>query len=234
MYEGVHARPDGTATVARLALTAREYGYDGIVVRNHGNRDTDADTEAIGAELGIDVVEGVEITVDDPDRASGFLGSYRPAKTIVALHGGTIALNRFAVEHPRVDVLAHPLREDGSINHVLAKTAADNGVRLEVNLRPVLTSAGGPRVQYLQKLRRMRRLIEYYDVPFVVSADPRSHLQLRAPRELRALGGEIGFDPDAIEAGLREWQRLAEHNRDRQSESFIEPGVRSGQYDEDA
>jgi len=234
MYEGVHAAPDGNVTVARLALTAREYGFDGIVVRNHGDARGEYDAEAIASETGVDVVEGVEIRVDDPDRASGFLGSHRPDHTIVALHGGTVALNRFAVEHPRVDVLAHPLQGDGDLNHVLAKAAADNGVRLEVNLRPVLTTAGGPRVQHLEKVRRMRELIEHYDVPFVVSADPRSHLHVRAPRELRALGAEIGFDPDAIETGLREWQRLAERNRNKQSESFIEPGVRSSRYEEES
>ena len=37
MYEAVHARPDGEATVARLARTAADYGYEGVVVRNHGD-----------------------------------------------------------------------------------------------------------------------------------------------------------------------------------------------------
>jgi len=36
-YEAVHARPDGDSTVARLAMTASEYGFDGLVVRNHGD-----------------------------------------------------------------------------------------------------------------------------------------------------------------------------------------------------
>jgi ribonuclease P/MRP protein subunit RPP1 len=233
MYEGVHARPDGDATVSRLAITAREYGFGGIVVRNHGDAQADYDADRIADETGVDIVEGVEIRVDEPDRASGYLGSYRSSHTIVALHGGTVALNRFAAEHPRVDVLAHPLAGDGDVNHVLAKAAADNGVRIEVNLRPVLSTAGGPRVQYLQRLRKLRELLDQYDTPYVVSADPRSHLQVRAPRELRALGAVIGFEAEAIDAGLAEWERLAKRNRDRQSESFIEPGVRSGQYEKD-
>lgn len=234
MYEGVHARPDGQATVSRLAVTAREHGYDGIVVRNHGDGRAEYDAEAIAEATGIDVVEGIEIRVDEPDQASGYLGSHRQTHTIVALHGGTIALNRFAVEHPRVDVLAHPLAGDGDINHVMAKAAVSNGVRIEVNLRPVLSIAGGPRVQYLQKLRKLWELIEYYDVPYVVSADPRSHLHVRGPRELRALGSQIGLGSEAIDAGLQEWKQLATRNRDRQSESFIEPGVRRGRYEKES
>ena len=67
----------------------------------------------------------------------------------------------------------------------------------------------------------------------MVSASPENHLQLRAPRELLALGEVIGFDREAVAAGLAEWGRLAVRNRERLSESFIEPGVHRGRYEED-
>jgi ribonuclease P/MRP protein subunit RPP1 len=232
MYEAVHARPDGESTVARFARTAARSGYEGVIVRNHGDARTEYDPAAIRDAYDLDVVEGVEIRADDPTQASGYVGNFRPDYTILCLHGGTPALNRFAVEQERVDVLCHPMRGDGDLNHVLARAARENGVRIEVNLADVLRTSGGPRVQVLQDLRKLRELIETYDAPYVVSTDPFSHLHLRAPRELRALGREIGFDADAIEDGLREWGRLATRNRDRQSESFIEPGVREGRYEE--
>ncbi|QSG06885.1 RNase P subunit p30 family protein [Halapricum desulfuricans] len=225
-YEAVHAHPDGDATVARLALAASEYGYDGLVVRNHGDALPEYDADRISAEYGIDVVEGVEIRADDPGRASGFVGSHRDSRTIVALHGGTVELNRFAVEQPAVDVLAHPMVGDGDFNHVLAKAAAKNGVHVELSLARVLRADGGERVQALRDLRKLRELLADADAPFVVSADPRSHLQLRAPRELRALGDVLGFDTDAIETGLAAWGDLADRNRERGSDAFVEPGVR--------
>jgi ribonuclease P/MRP protein subunit RPP1 len=225
-YEAVHARPDGDSTVGRMALTASEYGYDGIVVRNHGDALADYDPAAISDAYGIDVVPGVEVRADDPSTASGFVGNHRPNAVVVAVHGGTVAMNRFAVEQAAVDVLAHPMRGDGDFNHVLAKEAAANGVRVEFSLRDVLDTTGGQRVRQLQSLRKLRELVDYYDVPHVVSADPTSHLQLRAPRELAAVGEAIGFTAEAIEAGLAEWNRLASRNRDRLSEDFVEPGVR--------
>jgi ribonuclease P/MRP protein subunit RPP1 len=233
MYEAVHARPDGESTVARFARTAAECGYDGVVVRNHGDARPEYDPAAIREAYAVDVVEGVEIRADDPTQASGYVGNFRPDYTVLGFHGGTPELNRFAVEQERVDVLCHPMRGDGDLNHVLVRAARENGVRIEVNLADVLRTSGGRRVQVLQDLRKLRELVETYDVPYVVSADPFSHLHLRAPRELRALGGTIGFDADAIERGLREWGRLAERNRERQSESFIEPGVREGRYEEE-
>ena len=226
MYEAVHARPDGESTVARQALTASEYGYDGIVVRNHGDSQSSYDRDRIAEEYGIDVATGIEIRADDPSRASGFLGNYRPDRTIVAVHGGTVEMNRFAVEQPAVDVLAHPMRGSGDFNHVLATAAADNGVRVEFSFDAVVQQSGGSRVRAIQGLRKLRDLVEDAGAPYVVSVDPSTHLELRAPRELVALGERVGFNAETIETGLAEWGALVERNRERLADDFVEPGVR--------
>ncbi|MGM0591826.1 MAG: RNase P subunit p30 family protein [Halobacteriota archaeon] len=230
MYEAALVHPDGDSTVARVALTARRYGYDGVVVRERG---TAPDYEAIRRATGLDIVDGREIVAPTPERASGAVGNFRRQYTLLMVRGGTNALNRFAVEQSRVDVLTEPLSGDGDFNHVLAKAASDNGVRVEFDFGPVLRSDGGPRVQALKGLSALRKLVEKYDVPYVVSATPVSHLQLRAPRELVAVGEVVGFEADQIESGLREWGRLAERNHRRASESFIGPGVERGPYEED-
>jgi ribonuclease P/MRP protein subunit RPP1 len=226
MYEAVHAHPDGSSTVARLALTASEYGFNGLVVRNHGDEPASYDPTAVAETYDLDIVTGVEIRATDPGQASSFVDSHRDHQQIVAVHGGTPEINRFAVEQPQVDVLAHPMIGDGDFNHVLAKAAARNGVRIEFNLGGVLRASGGTRVKRLRELRKLREIVTEYDTPLVVSADPASHLQLRAPRELSAVGEAIGFETEIIEDGLAEWGRLAERNRQRQSASYVEPGVR--------
>jgi ribonuclease P/MRP protein subunit RPP1 len=225
MYEAVRAHPDGQSTVARFAKRAADYGYEGVVVRNHSDARADYDPERIQDEYGIDVVEGVEIRADDPSRASGFVGNHRRSKTVVAVHGGSAAINRFAVEQPAVDVLAHPMAGDGDVNHVLAKAAAENGVRFEFSLGRVLRADGGQRVQAIRGLRKLRELVEACDAPYVVSADPRSHLQFRAPRELVAVGEVLGFDAEQVRDGLAEWGRIVERNRRLGSDAFVEPGV---------
>ena len=230
MYEAVHASPDGEATVARLAATAADYGYDGLVVRNHGDAQAEYDPASVADAYDLDVLTGIEIRTDDAGQASGLLGNYRTKRDVVCVHGGD--LNRFAVEQPTVDVLAHPMT-DGDFNHVLAKAAAENGVHLEFNFGRVLRADGGARVRAIQGLRKLRDLVEQYDVPFVVSADAHSHLQLRAPRELYAVGEVVGFDRETVEAGLAAWGDIAARNRQRQAETFIEPGVRIDDHEED-
>lgn len=225
MYAAVHARPEGDSTVARLALTAAEYGFEGVVVRNHGDRPANYDRETIADTYGVDVVDGVEIRAEDPSRASGFVGNHRDRRTLVAVHGGDPEMNRFAVEQPAVDVLAHPLAGDRDVDHVTVETAAENGVHLEWSLRPVLRAQGGERVEALAAQRKLRELIEEFDAPYVVSADARSHLQLRAPRELAAVGEAVGCSQAWIERGLGAWGEIATRNRERTSNSFVEPGV---------
>ncbi len=231
MYEAVHAAPDGDSTVSRLALTAADYGFEGIVVRNHGDARAEFDPEVLREAHGVDVVAGIEVRADDPEGASGYLGNYREDHVVLALHGGTTALNRFAVEQDRVDVLAHPLSGDGEFDHVMARAAADHGVRVEVNLGRVLRADGGPRVRAISDLERLGTLLEQYGTPYVVSADATSHLQLRAPRELLAVGEAVGFDREQVREGLAEWGRLAERNRERLSDAFVEPGVWRGRRD---
>jgi ribonuclease P/MRP protein subunit RPP1 len=242
-YAAVHARPEGDATVARMALTAAESGYAGVVVRNHGDADATPAEEPPEDPGGgayapdrvidaydIDVVPAVEIRTDDRGQAGTLLSRYRDERVIVCVHGGS--LNRWAVEDPRVDVLAHPTRGEGDLNHVLVKAAARNGVRLEFDLSRVLRRTGGKRVQAVRGLRKQREIVAHYDAPFVVSADPTSHLELRSPRDLRAVGEVVGFDPERVSAGLREWGRLAARNRERLGEDFIAPGVHRGRYEE--
>ncbi|AXR78291.1 RNase P subunit p30 family protein [Natrarchaeobaculum sulfurireducens] len=234
MYEAVHAYPDGESTVARFAKTAADYGFEGVVVRNGASARADVDPDEIQEAYGVDVVSGVEVQTDDPQRAGGAVGNYRTDETLVIVAGGTNQMNRFAVENEKVDVLAHPMAGRGDVNHVMVKAAVENGVRLEFDLANVLRVHGGRRVRAVQSLRKLWELVDYYDAPYVVSATPRSHLELRAPRELRAVGDQIGLSESGVDEGLTEWGRLAERNRRIHSESFIEPGVKRGRYEEES
>jgi ribonuclease P/MRP protein subunit RPP1 len=222
VYEAVTAYPDGEATLSRLAETAVRHGYDGVV-RRRGS--AGAGPEAVAEAYDIDVVDAVEIDTDDPTVLAGTLGSERSERTLVIVRGGDERINRQAVEDPRVDVLAAPMQRGGDVNHVLAAAAARNDVHLEFDLGPVLGATGGRRVRALSGLRKLREIVADADAPFVVTANPHSHLQLRAPRELRALGSVIGFQAETIETGLEAWGHLAARNRERRSANTVEPGV---------
>ena len=233
MYEAVYADPDEDGSLSRLVETADAYGFDGLVVRNATEGSLAEELSAAREAAPIDVVGAGEITANDRQRASGAVGTVRHSQTTVIVRGGSTALNRFAVENEKVDVLSRPMAADGDVNHVLAKAAVANSVRIEFDLGPVLRESGGRRVRVLQSLGKLFEIVDYYDAPYVVSATPADRFELRAPRELAAVGEQIGLSRKWIEEGLAEWDRLAARNRRIQSDSFIEPGVERGRYDED-
>lgn len=222
MYEAVTAYPAGDATLSRFATTAASYGYDGIV-RRRG--DAGASLETVRTEFGIDVVDAIEIDTADPSVLAGTLGTERTERTLVIVRGGDNRINRQAVEDPRVDVLSAPMRTGGDVNHVLAAAARRNGVRFEFDLGPILRRTGGARVRAVSRLRKLREVVFDAEAPYVVSGDPHSQLDLRAPRELTAVGELIGFPAERFSEGLTEWGTLAKRNRHRASDNVVEPGV---------
>ncbi|ESS12736.1 MAG: ribonuclease P protein subunit Rpp30 [uncultured archaeon A07HR60] len=229
MYEAVYPYPDGDSTAARHARVAARHGYEGLVVRT----EIETPVATLREQSDIDIVRGVEIEIDSPDTAGGIVASVRPEFEIVSVRGGDDGVNRFAVERDRVDVLARPM-DGGEFNHVLAKAAKANQTRVEFDFGPALRAAGGPRVRALRGLRKLREIVDHYETPYVVTASPRSHLQMRAPRELVAVGRETGFEPEWLREGLAEWGVIAAQNRQRLSGEFIAPGVERGRYEEDA
>ncbi|MFB6078645.1 MAG: RNase P subunit p30 family protein [Halarchaeum sp.] len=233
MYEAVTATPDGESTVRRFAATAARQGYDGLVVRNAPSADPAFDAAAVADEFGVDAVDARVLVGDDPTDVSGRVKSARDACTLLLVRGGSPELNRFAAEEERADVLSKPMAGRGDVNHVVVRAAADHGVRIEFDLAAVLRESGGPRVQALRDLRKLRELVEQYDAPYVVTGGPASHLELRAPRDIRAVGEAVGFDGDQIEAGLAEWGALAARNRHRRDPDFVAPGVERGPYEDE-
>jgi len=234
MYEAATAHPAGESTVSRLAATASRLGYAGLVVRN--SRDSVVPgtfdslkryADAVESEFGVDVVRSVELE-DDRGQLRTTVRDLRDSYTIVAVSGGSPERNRLALETPEVDVLTEPMTGQGDVNHILARAAAENGVRFEFDFGPALRKTGGERVQALRGLRKLREMVEYYDAPFVCSVRAESHLELRAPRDVAALGAEIGFDAEQVKEGFAEWGGLVERNRELMDEAFVAPGVRRG------
>ena len=225
MYAAVQAWPDGNSTVARFAAAADRFGFDGLVVRNHHDRRPPSITPDSRERSSTRVIPAIELHGESPAAMSGGVVEFRDTVPIVCLHGGTDRRNRFAVEQDRIDVLAHPFSEGGTINHILARSAAENAVHIEFNLRPVFRARGGRRVEAIRKLRTLHDVIRQYDAPYVVSSIPRDHLELRTPRACTALGSVLEIDPKWIETGLANWGRIAAKNAEIMDPTYVEPGI---------
>ncbi|MFB6187364.1 MAG: RNase P subunit p30 family protein [Halobacteriaceae archaeon] len=226
MYESVVVYPRGDSTLARFAKTANVYGYSGLIIRADRDQIPLESVPTIQERYDIDIATAVEIDADSKGEVSGHLGAVRNEYPLIMCRGGSPSLNRFAVESPRIDILSAPMEDEGDFNHVLARKATENNVAIELSFANVLRDAGGRRVQSIQQLRKLEEIITHYDTPYVCTGSPHSHLELRAPREMKAVGNQIGFSPEFVEKGLQHWQEILETNRKRMSEQYISDRVR--------
>jgi ribonuclease P/MRP protein subunit RPP1 len=204
MYEFVHAAPETRTTPARMAHTASRAGYDAVVLRNH--TDTEEYTSFdLPEDPEIPVHMGVEVRADTiQELHEGITKAEREGAAVVTAHGGDEKLNRAAID-AGVDLLAHPNRGRGrSFDHVMARQAAENGVAVELSLAPVLRSSGGERVRAIRDLHTTLKLLRKYEALFVVSGDPRTHLQVRTPRELRAVARLVGVEDEEFDRGTKQ------------------------------
>lgn len=223
MYEAVRPFPAGQATSARFAVRAGAMGYDGIVVLADPGR---TGAGRLADRFDVDVVAGAMVAEREQGALARTIQSTRPAVELLCVEAGTPGLRRFATTRDRVDVLLDPIGEHGPIAHTIAKRAADHGVAIALDLEPLLTRRGADRSRYARDLRLLARVLDHYDVPSVVTGRPDSHLAMRAPRELVAVGAAVGIDDAFLERGLETWGAIVERNRAVRDDSFIEPGVR--------
>jgi ribonuclease P/MRP protein subunit RPP1 len=213
LYEAVYPYPQGRSTAHRFAQQAVTLGYDGLVVLGGVQVDSSR----------CDVVDGAVLSGPDVASMSGGLHQVRAEHTMVLVEGGDHARNRFAVDHPAVDVLVGSIDDRMAVNHVIVRTARAHDVAIAVDLGPLMTADGGSLVRYLQRCRELIRLLQHEDAPYVITTAAHSHRQLRAPRDLTALASLVDIDPAWVTVGLQRWGRIIARNRRRQDAPA--PGV---------
>tara|TARA_A100001037_G_scaffold306272_1_gene350334 strand:- start:521 stop:1246 length:726 start_codon:yes stop_codon:yes gene_type:complete len=230
MFEAVYATPIGTSTLSRMAATASDHGFSGIIAREQNMDSLNPDLQTISNEFEIKVFSGFEINEKNLSTLSGKINSNRNKTPLLCVRGGDAPTNLFISKQKNVDVLCHSLRNENNMSHVMAKEAAKNNVRLEVNLSDLLRGSGKNRIKSLHRLKKQWNIISAYNVPFVVSSNPTSHLELRSPRELMEVGRLIGMTPEDIETGLLEWGIILSKNIDNLSGIYANMGVKRGKY----
>ncbi|MFH0889684.1 MAG: RNase P subunit p30 family protein [Candidatus Aenigmatarchaeota archaeon] len=225
----VHASPFGGENSAEEVVEfAKKLGWSGVALC------CSPDSESFDKQLKIldslktsdfDVVKAVEIKAENLQEFYKTIDSVRKKVEIIVVSGGDIEVNKAAVETKEVDVLSHPERQrnDSGIDAVMAKTAADNQVHIELNFREVLNSYRKSRVHVLSHMRQNLKLSGKYGFPIAITSGAYSKWELRAPRELAAFGLNLGMHLDATFQSLAV-QRL-DINRQKLSKDWVMPGV---------
>lgn len=190
----VHTLPDYADSPSRMILEAKEMGYSGICLASINPASTFHDINiTMPTPRDFEVYTGIEIQAENISILNKYINRSVNKVDIISVSGGHEDINRGAVENGRVDILAHPASQGKSLNHVLSKAAADNGVAIDFNVDALIRHRGGSRVRILSAIRQNARLARKFDAPMVITSNARSHYDLRGPREMMALGMLMGM-----------------------------------------
>lgn len=105
--------------------------------------------------------------------------------------------------------MAHPCgtKEDGVLNHVLARHAAENSVAIDFNMNGIIYNRRGDRARIIGKMRDNLKLLRKYKAPMILTSNARSVYDLRAPREMIALAAMFGMSKEEATSALSDIPR---------------------------
>ncbi len=207
----VRAFPEGADTPQRIQLVARKLGFDATVITNH------TPLLAKRSECGF---FGVEIKAENVSELKKKIALYRRDAVVLSVHGGNDKINRAACRDERVDVLMHPEygRHNG-LNQVTAKLAKQHGVAIGFCLNYFWQTTGTTRARLLAFQRKNVTLCKKFGTDMVITSNARSHYDLRAPRELKALARLASLEDADAEAAFSRVPFAIINKRAQSSES---------------
>ena len=219
-YECVKAYPEGSSSASRMALTARNLGYKGIIICN---RDPSRIFMFPAAEMvtGIEITVGAEVVASNVRALKSRIGTLRTRYPFLVVHGVTDEIVRIASEDPNVDLLVYPCESRRPLSIATAKAAKLNQVSIGFDLSPLIYLRGSQRARWLAAVSRNLQLVRKFELSPIITAGAKSHIDLRSPRDLAALAEVAGFGPEeAEEAMSRQGMLLAQNSR-----HWVGPGV---------
>ncbi|MDK2915878.1 MAG: ribonuclease protein subunit [Euryarchaeota archaeon] len=202
---GIHPYPAGDSSIARMALEAAGLGFDSVVVIGDAAHRSPGIEVLRGAVISAASVKEVLKKVRDP--------AVRRAD-VVYVDAGDISFNRAVVSIKEVNVVRciHATRRN-AFDHVAARTAAEQGVAVDISMAPIIHLRGAKRQKALQRYADVLSLQRRYGFPLTISSGARSILEQRSVRELRGLCALFGMAGAEVTEALSSIGRIVEPHR---------------------
>jgi len=197
-------RPRGDSSVRRMALEARELGFDTLVAIDAPNC----------LYAGVSVMSGVLVRGPFAQEISPQVKRCKGTDTVVIVEAGDSGFNRAVLAMRGVHVLGGVhLTDRYGFDHVAAKMAADSGIAIDISLAPIIHERGALRQRALDRYLDIVMLQRRFEFPLVLSTHARSVLEMRSVREISALASLVGLDVRDVQQALGNAGRLCSPER---------------------
>lgn len=185
--------PHGDSSVRRMALAARDLGFDSIV----------AIDSPPGEYAGIAVLSGTLIREHTTKEVINRVKRARESGNVIMVQAGDNGFNRAVISMKGVHVLSGiHLADKKAFDHVTAKMAADSSVAVDIDLSPLIAGRGIARQKAIHRYRDILMFAGRFGFPVTISSHARSVLEMRAVREISGICSLIGMDIPDIEKAL--------------------------------
>jgi ribonuclease P/MRP protein subunit RPP1 len=189
----IHPFPAGDSSVRRLALEAGELGFDSVIVPGIAGF----------VQGGVQVLQGHPITASHVKGVIGALRAVPPGPVVVGVDAGDLAFNRAVLGMHGIHLLRRIINTPkNSLDHVAARSAADKGIAIDIDVRPLWEARGVERYRALGKYEKILTLQRHYGFALTLSSNAASVIDLRSVRAIESLCGLFGMEDHEVQAAL--------------------------------
>lgn len=200
----VYPRPLGDSSIRRMALEARELGFDSLVA-----------VEAGSCTLaGVDIVGSVVLQGREIREVQSALKRTAAGSGILMVDAGDYTFNRAILHMSGIRILRgiHSSPKN-SFDHILSRMAAERQVAVDLDFSPVVRERGHVRQKVLHRYADLVRLQDRFGFPLTISSGARSILEMKSLRDLVALGALAGLDEEGVLLALQGVSRILHRER---------------------
>jgi RNase P/RNase MRP subunit p30 len=210
---------------------ASELGYH-LVAASISRGTLEEEIQKLGkkcSQENLDFASRVDLKPRTPGQLLHDLRAVRRKFEIVAVECESKNVARQAAKDRRVDLLNFPSIDFHRrfFDRAEAELASSSLSALELDMKPLLTFDGTPKIRFLSSLRREVAIAKDFGVPVVLSSGASNALLMRKPKEFAVLASLFDFDEaSALRAVSENPVSIVDRNRQKLSWHFVAPGIR--------
>ncbi len=229
----LHLRPNlrDREQVKKVLSKVSELGFDIIGISlpiEKVRQDTIGFLQKASGNCGVDISTRVDLA---PRSSSELLRSIRKVRRkfeLVAVECSSKSVARQAAKDNRVDLLVFSsnVSHGRFFDYEEARLASQSYAALEINIAPLLDSAGSFRARLLSSLRRETTIAMKIGVPVVICSGAVDSYQLRSPYDFIGLASLFGMvSATALGAISAAPSIIVERNRRKLDSGYVAKGI---------
>ena len=217
--------------VRRFVEKAFKLGYRlvGISLPAHVSEEEVRNLRKFCQEVGVDLATRIDLKPRTRGELIQLLRRLRRKFEIICVSCLSKPVARQAAKDRRVDILSFPALDlrKRYFDEAEAELASNALASLEIDMAPLLSLRGVPRIRLISCLRKEVSIAEKFKVPIIISSGAKDIHLMRRPREYAALATLFDMESSRALVSLSETPLdIVNRNREKLSPNYVAPGIR--------